>query len=278
MLWNSIFKIFLYSFILTLLSCGTLTIFEDAGKPYSILNKVPEQPVRDSMVVLSFNIEKAKKIELAISELKKFDDVNPVAIYLLQEMDEEGVKSIASALGLNYLFIPIVYYKVRKQVIGNAILTKSRIQTPEKLILPNKKWINGRKRHVAIGEVTVGDKKILVYSVHTETSSMARKKRMEQWDAILQHAGNKAAQYKYMMIGGDFNTLFSKDAKTVVQKFTAAGFQCATDSVGPTAKALYGLIKPREDYIFSRGFQILDAGKIDSSKASDHLPVYAVFR
>jgi endonuclease/exonuclease/phosphatase (EEP) superfamily protein YafD len=101
---------------------------------------------------------------------------------------------------------------------------------------------------------------------------------MEQWDAILEHAIKQSGRYTFILIGGDFNTLFPKDAKTLVRKFSSAGFHCATDSMGSTAKALYGLIKPREDYIFMRGMEAVQAGKIDSSKASDHLPVYAVFK
>jgi endonuclease/exonuclease/phosphatase family metal-dependent hydrolase len=106
------------------------------------------------------------------------------------------------------------------------------LKTPKKLILPNKKWINARKRHAVIGKLTAGNKEILVYSVHTETSSMSRKKRMEQWDAILEHVIKQSGRYTFILIGGDFNTLFPKDAKTLVRKFSSAGFQCATDSTG----------------------------------------------
>jgi hypothetical protein len=44
----------------------------------------------------------------------------------------KGLKAIAAALQCNYLFIPIVHYKMRNQDIGNAILSKSNIENPEK--------------------------------------------------------------------------------------------------------------------------------------------------
>ena len=272
-------RISFFIFLVALSSCGTVQIYEDPNNPVYLSNDINSvSPVNDSLVVMIFNIEKSEKIELAISELKAFESTLPVDIYLLQEMDEKGVKVIARELKLNYLYMPNVHYKMRDQDIGNAILARGSIRNPMKLVLPHKKWVNGRKRNVTIGEVIIRNKSVLVYSVHTETSTMGRKKRMDQWDAIIEHARVRSGQYKYTVIGGDFNTLFSKDAKLVVQKFDTAGFQCATAGTGYTARALYGLVKPTEDHIFGSGFQVLSSGKIDSSKASDHLPVYAVFR
>ena len=178
---------------------------------------------------------------------------------------------------LNYLYIPIVYNKMMKKDVGNAILARGKISHPEKLILPNKKWKNGRKRHVTIGQVIVGEMKVLVYSVHTETSSVSRKKRLGQLEAIIEHAFKQSERYDYIVIGGDFNTLYKKDAQLYVQLFRAAGFECATDSIGNTAKALFGLVKPTEDFIFYKGLSKIKAGKIEVSKASDHFPVYGVF-
>ncbi len=262
-----------------LFSCGSVRVYEDPNEPVFVSNEVKNTiGDSDALVVLSFNIEKAKKIELAVSELKKFETNIPVDFYLLQEMDEDGVQSIAKELRLNYLYIPNVYNKLLKKNIGNAILTKGTFGSHSKLILPNKKWVNGRRRHVTVGEVNLGKKKILVYSVHTETSSMKRRKRVEQWDAILEDARLRSTGYKYVLIGGDFNTLFTKDVERLKQKFNAAGFQCATDTAGSTARAFFGLIKPGEDYIFSSGFKVIRSGKIDDSKASDHYPIYTVLR
>lgn len=271
-------KTIFFFFVVTFLSCGTVRIYKEPDRPVLISNEINNIQPADSLTVVSFNIEKAEKIQQAISELQRFAKTTPVAVYLLQEMDEQGVQAIAKELNLNYLYIPIVYNWLLKKNMGNAILAKGLIQRPEKLILPHTKWINGRRRHVTIGEVTLGDKKILVYSVHTETSTMGRKKRTEQWDAILEHAQRQLVNYPCTVIGGDFNTLFPKDAGQVVEKFRTAGFGWATAAAGHTARAFYGLIKPREDYIFYTGLQALSGGKIESSKVSDHYPVYATFR
>src|SRR5688572_17941758 len=271
-----VFKTASLLFMVILLSCGTVQVYEEPDKPVFVSNEVnnTSSSASDSLTVLSYNIAKAEKIQEAISELQTFEKTTPVDVYMLQEMDDAGVQAIAKELGLNYLYIPVVYNKLLKKNIGNAILARGIISDPKKLILPHKKWVNGRRRHVTVGEVTIRNKKILVYSVHTETSTMGRKKRLEQWDTIIEHARSQSSGYQYMVIGGDFNTLFPKDAKEIVQKFSLEGFAWATTGIGYTAEALFGLIKPKEDYIFSKGLQAINAGKLEGSKASDHYPLF----
>lgn len=162
--------------------------------------------------------------------------------------------------------------------MGNAILAKGTILYPEKLMFPNSKWTNNRRRHATVGQVNIHDKEILVYSVHTETIIMSRKKRMEQVDAIIEHARKKLPGYKYILAGGDFNTLLSKDSKLVVQKFANNGFDWSSSTAGATGKALFGLLKPRHDYIFSMGLKLIHAGKIEASRSSDHYPIYTEFQ
>jgi endonuclease/exonuclease/phosphatase family metal-dependent hydrolase len=227
--------------------------------------------------VLTFNIKKARKIQLAISEIQEFEKTKNIDVYLLQEMDEKGVEAIAKKLGLNYLYIPVSYDKADKKNIGNAILTAGTITRPEKLILPHAKWQNKQRRAATIGEVTIHQKKILVYSVHTETIAMSRKDRMDQIDGIIEHAMLQSSKYKYTLIGGDFNTVFAKDAQLLVEKFTGNGFDWSTDKVGSTARAMFGLVKPTNDYLFSRGLQLTKAFKIEASRSSDHYPVFATY-
>lgn len=272
-------KLSLLLFVTCLLSCRTLQVYKEPGKPNFYYNdKIPKNTYQaDSLNVVTFNIKKAEKIQLATSELQDVEKTRNIDIYLLQEMDEKGVEAIARDLGLNYLYIPIVYDESAKKNIGNAILTKGKIECPEKLILPHSKWLSKSRRDVTIGEVNIHQKKILVYSVHTETMMMSRKNRMEQLDAIIKHARLQLPIYKYVLIGGDFNTLFTKDARLAVEKFNGGGFDWSTAMVGSTATAFFGLIKPRHDYFFSTGLKVINACKIESSRSSDHYPVFASF-
>jgi len=193
-------------------------------------------------------------------------------------MNEKGVEAIATGLCLNYLYIPIAYDKSDKKNIGNAILTKGTIEHPKKLILPYAKWQNQQRRDVTIGEVNIHQKKILVFSVHTETVAMSRKMRAGQIDSVIHYAQQESSHYKYVLIGGDFNTLFPKYSRSVVNKLNSIGFDWQTSKVGSTAKAMMGLVKPVNDYLFSRGFAFRNAYAIRGSKSSDHYPVIATLR
>jgi endonuclease/exonuclease/phosphatase family metal-dependent hydrolase len=252
--------------VISACSCRSVQFYKESEGPfyYSGLDSFTTKPYSDSLNVVTFNIKKAEKIDLAIAELQQFEQTRNVDVYLLQEMTETGAEAIAKAMHMNYLYIPIVYDRADQKNIGNAILTRGTITHPEKLILPHAKWQNQQRRDVTIGEVNIHHKKILVYSVHTETFAMSKDKRMDQVDAIIKHAQQQSLNYQYVLIGGDFNTLFPKDGDWVVDKFTGNGFDWSTAAVGSTARAMYGLVKPRHDYLFSRGLKVASAGRIEN--------------
>lgn len=264
----------------SLLSCGTVQVYQEPDEPVFRYqeNETPSGTQTDSLNVVTFNIKKAEKIALASTELEALQLKKNVDVYLLQEMDEKGVETIAKNLGLNYLYIPVVYNTAEKKNVGNAILTKGRIAYPEKLLLPHVKPLSKGRRHVTIAEVTIAQKKILVYSVHTETVVMSSKKRMDQVEAIIAHARKAAVNYNYILIGGDFNTLFSKDSRNAVAKFKGNGFSWSTEAAGETASAFFGLLKPTHDYIFTQGLDVMHSSKITSSRSSDHFPILATLR
>src|SRR5690349_8699725 len=114
MLKQSIYKTISLFIAITVLSCGTVRVYKEPDKPMFVSNEINNIQPADSLTVVSFNIEKAEKIQQAISELQRFAKTTPVAVYLLQEMDEAGVQTIAKALNLNYLYIPIVYNRLLK--------------------------------------------------------------------------------------------------------------------------------------------------------------------
>lgn len=264
-------------FMLMFCSCRALQFYGEPDKPffYSPSRNIAAVEDIDSVNVVTFNIKKARKISLAISEMQALDKKKRVDVYLLQEMDEKGVEQMAEAMHLNYLYIPIAYDRGDKKNIGNAILTKGTIANPEKLILPHAKWQNQQRRDVTIGEVTLHQKKILVLSIHTETLMMPRRDRMDQVDSIIARAKALMPHYKYVIAGGDFNTVLPKDVQLVSSRFRNAGFDWVSSNVGSTAKGMLGLVKPKNDYIFSKGFHDADAFTVYSSRASDHFPVFA---
>lgn len=266
-------------FVTSFVSCGTLQVYNEPDRPvFQFQDEVSQTKApTDSLRVVTFNIRKAEKIELATAELQQLQKEKNIDVFLLQEMDEQGAAAIAKSLNLNYLYIPVVYKSSSKKDVGNAILTNGTIDCPEKLLLPHAKPLSKSRRLVTIAEVTLHQEKILVYSVQTETVVMSRKKRMDQVEAILEHLRLQAPNYKYVLIGGDFNTLFTKSSKLATDKFRRNGFDWPTATVGTTARAFFGFIKPRHDYIFSKGLKPMNATKMEESKSSDHFPVLATF-
>ena len=101
-------KLLLILSLTGLFSCQALKFYGDADKPIfsSGETEIKDAVPSDSLNVVTFNIKKARKIELAIAEMKQLEKTTPVDIYLLQEMNEKGVEDIAARLGLNYLYIP----------------------------------------------------------------------------------------------------------------------------------------------------------------------------
>jgi endonuclease/exonuclease/phosphatase family metal-dependent hydrolase len=269
----------MFVFVTCLLSCATVQVYKEPDQPvFQSSENLESISQTDSISVVTFNIKKAKKIQLATIELKHFQETRNIDVYLLQEIDKKGVETIAKSLGLNYLYIPVQYKKSSKKDVGNAILTQGTIDCPEKLMLPHSKWLSKGRRLVTIAEVSIGQKKIEVYSVHTETVVLSKKKRMDQVDMIIEHAKMHALNYKYILIGGDFNTLLSKDGHSAVERFNGDGYDWSTSRVGNTARAFFGIIKPTHDYIFSKGLKVMNAYKIEASKSSDHYPVLATFK
>lgn len=103
--------------VCSLSSCTTIDVYQEQDKPIFHVNTIYADTLKhaDSLGVISFNIEKSAKIEEAIAELKDFEKIKEIDIYLLQEMDEKSVDSIARKLNLNYLYIPIVRNNLLKK-------------------------------------------------------------------------------------------------------------------------------------------------------------------
>jgi endonuclease/exonuclease/phosphatase (EEP) superfamily protein YafD len=101
---------------------------------------------------------------------------------------------------------------------------------------------------------------------------------MDQVDSVVRYGQQESSRYKYVLIGGDFNTAFQKYSRSVVREFNTVGFDWQTAQVGSTAKAMMGLVTPVNDYLFSKGFSMANAYAIRSSKSSDHYPVFATLR
>ena len=99
---------------------------------------------------------------------------------------------------------------------------------------------------------------------------MSQRKRLQQLEGILKDINKEV--HSHVILGGDFNALFKRDVKKMVALCSEYGLGWASQSIGSTASK-FNIIKPSLDHFFIKEFELLDAGKMSTSQASDHVPL-----
>jgi len=249
-----------------LAGCANVTNFTDPKGPGLYVNYAPplaETP--ESLRVVTFNIKFAKEIDKAIEVLRDTPELQNADFIALQEMDDQGTDRIAKALHMNAVYYAASLHPVSQKPFGPAILSKWPIEEKWKLILPHQTHIRSQKRVATCAIVRVGSTKVRVYSLHLEAPFRVReRKRREQAEAVLEDATNWTGP---VVIAGDLNDSLLNDL------FEKAGYVRGTKGLGPT-------VGPLEfDHVFAKDVgPMLRAGKSDAKGASDHRPVWALFR
>jgi endonuclease/exonuclease/phosphatase family metal-dependent hydrolase len=253
--------------------CSQRKVYTDSEGPfYEGFHCEAAPEFTGSIKVVSYNIKLGKEIDRAISELAGVPELFGADIILLQEMDSEGTEEIAEELDYNYVYFPAAIHAKHGREFGNAILTRWPITDSWKLLLPYQDPVRKNRRIAAVATIAIDEYEILTYSVHTEMVWLALDERIAQVDSIMRSVSKN---YPHVVIGGDFNTESDYYVRVAEDLFAGAGFTHASKGVGPTAKAgPAGLMDLRFDHIFTRGFSVLDKGKVDDMKASDHLPIW----
>lgn len=230
-----------------------------------------DQRIDSILTVVSFNIQFGIRLEEAKKALLSFP-FQKADIVLLQEMDESGTIYLSEQLNYNYLYYPISTHPKHNRKFGNAILSKWPISKPEKIILPHAQPINGLMRSVTSGIIHFGDMDIKTYSIHMETPVMHRFKRIQQLQHTIDRI-NAVNHTDYVVFGGDFNSLFTRDVRDMVDLCLSNNLNWASKDVGHSL-AKYKFVKLTLDHIFSKGFEIVASGKIENTVASDHFPIW----
>lgn len=232
---------------------------------YAVNSPEPTQ----TLTVVSYNIWFAEDIDQALSELREINSQKVIDIVLLQEMDEVGTERMARELQLNYVYFPAAIEPTYGKNFGNAILSRCPIVDSQKLILPHKSFSNRMNRIATRAIIQIHGTNILVYSVHTESIFTLPGFRREQYTAILDDLD---PEVELVIVGGDFNSFTESDVEEVEEVYRQAGFIRASEDSGYTI-AKYG-IGVASDHIFTKGFVVEEAGKLEEATASDHLPIW----
>jgi endonuclease/exonuclease/phosphatase family metal-dependent hydrolase len=219
----------------------------------------------DTLRIVSFNIEFARRIDDAIALLASDRALRGADVILLQEMDAAGTRRVAHALGMWYVYYPAIFHRRTRRDFGNAVLSRWPIVGDAKLVLPHPSRYARTHRSATVATLRVGSSHVRVYSTHLGTAlDIGSGRRADQLRAILADA----ADHPLVVIGGDLN-----DA-TIGLVAQEAGYTWPTRDGPRTAR--FG----RWDHVFLKGLESPDTAAsgtvVDARHVSDHRPVWVV--
>jgi len=221
-------------------------------------------PSADVLRVVTFNIKLAEAIDPAIMLLGHAAELRTADLLLLQEMDAQGVRRIADARGMCYVYYPATVHPATGRYFGPAILSRWPLREDRKLVLPHRARFNREARIAVTATVEVRGQPIRIYSVHVATRmELSPSSRRDQIRTLLADADGS---YPRVIIGGDLNW------HELGRLFVEHGYAWPTQDLGWTAR--FGDV----DHIFVRGLALrpgVSVGKVrDNLDSSDHDPVW----
>ena len=249
-------------------ACKTAQNYLDPQGPmYAGSHAGPRDARGDSLLVVTFNIEYALRVDQALLALRSHPSLKDADLLALQEMDAPGTEALARGLGLNYVYYPAALHPQTKRDVGDAILTPWPIESTFKVPLPHKSRGLGQSRAAAGALVRVAGRLFRVYSLHLGSPFGASPgQRRDQIDVVI---GDARESVDPVVIAGDFNS------SQIGTRLEAAGYSWLTRGVGPTAHRF------SFDHVFVRGLHF-DEGTAgvarDVKDASDHRPVWTRVR
>jgi endonuclease/exonuclease/phosphatase family metal-dependent hydrolase len=165
--------VFLTFILLTTTSCANVVNYTDPAGPRFAVQAHPADQ-RSALKVVTFNIRYAREIDSAIVVLMQDPALHDADVIALQEMDEEGVQRIATALGMSYVYYPAVHHPVDKKDFGPALLARWPIEDDRKVILPHLSLSRHAQRVAVTGRVNIGGEMVQLYAVHLANSLEVR--------------------------------------------------------------------------------------------------------
>jgi len=245
--------------------CRSAVNYGDAAGPRYAGNRVSALPAPDQLRVVSFNVKFAERVGRAIALLRDNDSLRGADILLLQEMDAPGVREIADALAMSYVYYPATVSPSTGRDFGNAILSRYPITDDRKIVLPHRARIGGTERAAVGATVLVGSRRVRVYSVHLATMvGNGPNARRDQLRALLADADTVTT----VIIGGDFNS------ETVPEIAEQHGYRWPTRQL-PHTNTFWTF-----DHFLLKGVALAEPASLgvvhDVHGASDHKPVWAL--
>src|SRR5258705_1817958 len=119
--------------------------------------------------VVTYNVQWGKHIDRAINVLQTRAPLPDADIVVLQEMDAEGTRRIADALGMSWVYYPAAVHPKLGHDFGNAVLSRWPIVADEKLMLPHIGGLRHAPRITTAATAQGGTGRGRVYSAPPRT-------------------------------------------------------------------------------------------------------------
>ena len=266
-------------FLLALNGCAHDTIFTQSDiRLYSGSGDGLKPVKSDSLVCVSYNIAFSEKLDQALIDLTDEAMPQQLDILLLQEMDAEGTAYLAHHLGMNYCYFPSFIHPYHGRLFGNAVLSPWPLSEPRHLVLPHAKPMSGNFRTALGVDVQLAVGTVQVVSAHMATMVVGLEKRIEQ---VVVMRDSLVSPWGPAIVGGDLNTATNWEGTLFRRVMREAGFRETRLPAGRTASG--GMLDIigyhfKLDHIYYRELKFLSSGVCHWALASDHFPIWSVFR
>jgi len=266
--------------VAVLCSCGLRTGYAPVEIPvHRGLGESRQPAMVDSLNVVSWNIQYGENVAQAARELAENPRLAAADILLLQEMDPAGSEYLAKTLGYHFVHGSAAVHPHHGKLFGNAVLSRWPIVGDQVLILPHETLVTGHRRIAVAADIALGEERVLrVVSIHTATMVMEQDKRLAQARAASDSLGGLRG---LSLLGGDFNTVSDYEVTQLRQVMRRLGLATVRLPAGPTISNRYKKLPgstPVLDHFFCHGLAPMATGVVRHTTASDHYPIWAVFR
>ncbi len=232
----------------------------------------------DSLVCVSYNIAFSEKLDQALADLESSSHLRQPDVLLLQEMDATGTAYLADRLGMNYYYYPSFIHPHHGKLFGNAILSPWPLENPRFVSLPYPNPLTDNHRAALAVDLKVGQRTVRVVGVHLATLIVELDHRIEQAVVL---RDSLVAAVGTTIIAGDFNSGTDWEGVRFSRVMRQAGLREARLPAGRTARGgpldVFGY-ELKLDHIFYRDLEVISTGIDRVATASDHFPVWSVFR
>jgi endonuclease/exonuclease/phosphatase family metal-dependent hydrolase len=275
----------LFLFVTTMLSSsGTIGAQEQTDLFETGQASKPIKPRESSneFSVVSYNIR--WRTEKELDQISNWLKEKRPAVIALQEVDRSKKRTsktnharmLANALGMHYAWAaPPPVQGAEEEETGVELLSPYLLSDVKRIVLPHL-GPGGRSR-VALGAtITIGNKKIRIYSVHSE-NRMGEERKIEQLKAVLTDLAEFPKDTPAIVMG-DFNTWEPAMVDRTRELFTKEGFTTPFPDGRATFKRKIVLfdLELKLDWIWLRGLTAKDFEIDRTLTVSDHFPLLTV--